>query len=155
MLWLIYVWNVSRYDVSWLIVFTWLRSSELLLCYDWFMFETTHICESYEVMTFARNSVYESRVSHIRVIRVVWYVLWFMIGKVEFHVMTQYESGPGGTKRWWVTRVRVEWRSRYKYRAEWLDRRPRSAPPIFLPLRSTTPLRTVHDPVPPSLSHLA
>ena len=29
-------------------------------------FETTHSCESYEVMTFARDSDYESQVSHTR-----------------------------------------------------------------------------------------
>ena len=37
--------------------------------------------------------------------------------------MTQYESWPLGTTGWWVTRVRVEWRSRYKYQAKRLDRR--------------------------------
>ena len=71
---------VLLYDVSWLIALTWLHNSELLLCYNWFMFWTTHICESYDVMTFARDSDYESRVSHTRLIQVVWYVLWFMIG---------------------------------------------------------------------------
>ena len=63
---------VSRYDVSWLIVLTWLWNRELLLSYDWFIFWTTHNCESYDVMTPACDSDNESRVSHMRLIWVVW-----------------------------------------------------------------------------------
>jgi len=56
---------ISHYDVTWLIVLTWLRTRESLLYFDWLMVSWLTMVTSYDVMTFAHDSYYESWVSRV------------------------------------------------------------------------------------------
>ena len=56
---------ILHYDVIWLITFTWLRTCESWLYYDWLIVLWLTIVTSYDVMTFAHDSCYESWVSHM------------------------------------------------------------------------------------------
>ena len=55
----------SYYDVTWLIVRTWLRTCESSLYYDWLMVSWLKIVKSYDVFIFTHDSYYESWVSRI------------------------------------------------------------------------------------------
>ena len=96
------VYWILHYDVTWLIVLTWLRSRESLLYYDWLNVSWLTIVTSYDVMTFAHDSYYESWVSRMWL---VWahdlvYEFWLVKRMLcddswvinGFRAMTHYES---------------------------------------------------------------
>ena len=56
------------------------RTCVLSLCYDWLMFLWLTIVSHNDVMTFARDSHYKSRVSRRWRALCTWHVLCFMIG---------------------------------------------------------------------------
>jgi len=113
------------YNIVGLIVFTWLRTCKLLFDYDWLMVSRLPIGTSYDVMTFAHDSHYESWVSRMWLIRAhdLVYEFWLVNGMLRDD---SYESSMGFalwltmshrelcSARWWVTRVRVVGRCLYK-----------------------------------------
>jgi len=60
---------VLHYDVIWLIAFTWLRTCESLVDYDWLIVSWRHDCDFIWCNDFAHDSDYESWVSRMRLIR--------------------------------------------------------------------------------------
>ena len=115
----------SHYDVAWLIAFTWLRTCEPLLDYDWLLVSWLTIVTSYDVMFFAHDSGYESWVSRVWLL---WahdlvYEFWLVNGMLgddsyeslmDFALWLAMSHRDLGSARWWVTRVRVVGRGLYK-----------------------------------------
>ena len=116
---------IPHYDVTWLIVLTWLRTRESSLHYDRLIVSWLTIVTSYDVMTFAHDSDCESWVSRMRLIWAhdLGYGLWLVNSMLRsdpykssegFNTMTRYESWRLYNARWWVTRVRVVGRCLYE-----------------------------------------
>jgi len=116
---------ILHYDVTWLIVLTWLCTCESLLCYDWLIVSWLTIVKSYDVMTFAHDSYYESWVSRMWLIRAhdLVYELWLVNGMLRddscessmgFALWLTMSHRDLCSERWWVTRVRVVGRCLYK-----------------------------------------
>ena len=116
---------ISHYDVTWLIVLTWLRTREWLLYFDWLIVSWLTIVTSYDVMTFAHDSYYESWVSRVWL---VWahnlvYEFWLVNGMLgddsyeslmDFALWLTMSHRGLCSAKWWVTRVRVVGRCLYK-----------------------------------------
>jgi len=116
---------ISHYDVTWLIVLTWLRNRESLLYYDWLNISWLTIVTSYDVMTFTHDSHYESWLSRMWL---VWahnlvYEFWLVNGmlcddsyksSMDFALWLTTSHRALGSARWWVTRDRVVRRCLYK-----------------------------------------
>ena len=119
------VYWISHNDVTWLIVLTWLRTRESLLYFDWLIVSWLTIVTSYDVMTFAHDSYYESWVSRVWL---VWahdlgYEFWLvngMLGNDSYESLMDFAlwltmSRRGlCSARWWVTKDRVVRRCLYK-----------------------------------------
>ena len=116
---------IPHYDLAWLIVRTWLRTRESLVYYDWLIVSWLTIVMSYDVMTFAHDSHYESWVSHMWL---VWahdlaYEFWLINGmlcddscesSMDFARWLTMSHRGLCNARWWVTRDRVVRRCLYK-----------------------------------------
>ena len=116
---------ILHYDVTWLIVLTWPWTCESLLCYDWLIVSWLTIVTSYDVMSLAHDSYYESWVSRMWL---VWahdlvYEFWLVIGilgndsyesSMDFALWLTISHRGLCSAGWWVTRVRVVGRCLYK-----------------------------------------
>ena len=116
---------ILHYEVTWLIVLTWLRTCESLLYYDWLNVSWLTIVTSYDVMTFAHDSHHESWVSRMGL---VWahdlvYEFWLvnrmlcddsLESSMDFALWLTMSHRGLCSARWWVTRVRLVGRCLYK-----------------------------------------
>jgi len=105
--------------------FTLLRTCESLLYYDWLNGSWLTIVKSYDLMTFAHDSHYESWVSRMWL---AWahdlvYEFWLVNGilrddsyesSMDFALWLTTSHRGLCSARWWVTRVRVVTRCLYK-----------------------------------------
>jgi len=102
---------ILHYDVTWLIVLTWLCTCESLLYYDWLIVSWLTIVTSYDVMIFAHDSYYESWVSRMWL---VWAHDLVYELSMDFALWLTMSHRGLCSARWWVTRVRVVGRCLYK-----------------------------------------
>jgi len=116
---------ISHYNVTWLLVLTWLRTRESLLYFDCLIVSWLTIVTSYDIRTFAHDSHYESWVSRMWL---VWahdlvYEFWLVNGmlcddsyesSMDFALWFTMSHRGLCSARWWVTRVRVVGRCLYK-----------------------------------------
>ena len=102
---------ILHYDVTWLIVLTWLCTCESLLYYDWLIVSWLMIVTSYDVMIFADDSYYESWVSRMWL---VWAHDLVYELSMDFALWLTMSHRGLCSVRWWVTRVRVVGRCLYK-----------------------------------------
>ena len=116
---------ILHYDVTWLIVLTWLPTRKSLLYYDWLIVSWLTIVISYDVMTFAHDSYYESWVSRMWLVRAhdLFYGFWLVNGMwcddsyellMDFALWLTTSQRDLCSTRWWVTRDRVVRRCLYK-----------------------------------------
>ena len=116
---------IPHYELTWLIVLTWRLTRESLLYFDWLIVSWLTIVTSYDVMTFAHDSYYESWVSPMWL---VWahdlvYEVWLVNGmlcddsyesSMDFTLWLTTSHRSLCSARWWVTRVRVVRRCLYQ-----------------------------------------
>ena len=86
----------------WLIAFTWLRTCESLVDYDWLTISWLTIVTSYDVMTFAHDSYYKSWVSRMRLIWAHYRVYGF--GSMERDVRSWLIQ-----VSWWISHYNSLW----------------------------------------------